>query len=212
MPSPLQQFDQTIARSLDSINLAKNLSSTHHKKIHSVIESHDLTELSRYALVLSVSALDCYFIDRFSDALVPFLRQQKSVSTALEQFLIKSGLSVKTTLELLLAPGRPLRKVRTFVEKYLYNSNAQRFATIDALYTVYGIGHFTDHIQSKCKKKDLKKRIQKFIKRRHQIVHASDCNKHKVPMKLDMLYVEGRVNDVATFVHSAEQILASKKI
>jgi len=88
-------FTRTIERSRQIIALYRT-----------EVELDEKEDLVRFSVVLSVSALDAYFTDKFCDTLVPFLKKN-SPTDDLVELLESAGLNTRTALELIMTVTCP---------------------------------------------------------------------------------------------------------
>ncbi len=115
---------------LNTIHRANSFIDQFENGRHGQLKHND--DLLRMAIVLSVSAMDAYFTNKFCDILIPFLKNKKPSSELIE-ILKKAGLNTETALDLI-AMDRPYRRIRTLVESYFEQYTTQRAEVIDNLW------------------------------------------------------------------------------
>lgn len=178
-------------------------------------------EMKRYGIVLGVAAMDDYFTNKFCDELVPFIKE-KGVTPDLLEIFKNANFNFKDALELLVdvtkdKTKRPLRLVRSRIEKSLATYTTQQFDTIDNLFKAYGRSKLTENalelvgskklLEGSGLKKPYNKRIQELIQRRHKIVHSGDLDGHSKIKSIDKKWVLPRLRAVKHFVECAEEII-----
>jgi len=167
---------------------------------------HDLSDMTRAAVVLAVAAMDAYFTGVFAERLVPYLKKQKTPPRALSALLQKAGLDTTAILELL-GMERPYRRVRKLMDTYLAQHVTQRVDIINELFLAYGLKDFCKHVQSRTKRKTLLASIRNVVERRHQIVHKGDLNSHGKLQSIKASQIKTRVMHIVKFVSAADEIL-----
>jgi hypothetical protein len=170
---------------------------------------HDLSDMTRAAVVLTVAAMDAYFTGVFAERLVPYLKKRKIPPKALIAILQKAGLDTGVAIELL-GMKRPYRRVRKLMDSYLAQHVTQRSDVIDELFLAYGFKDFSRHAQSRARLKNLLTSIGNLVRRRHQIVHKGDLNSHGKLQGINTPQIQRRVMHVVKFVASADEILQNQ--
>ncbi|MCO6496816.1 MAG: hypothetical protein J5I50_04040 [Chitinophagaceae bacterium] len=199
MAKAIDTFNKTITRSNGLLTM--------YEKAHGNPDFDGLnkTDLIRSALVLAVSGMDSFFTSRFTENLVGFIKN-KGATKSLIEILEKAGLNTEQSLEML-TMDRPYRRIRTLVDQYLSDYTTQRFDVIDKLFLVYGIKDLTQNAQGISGRKNLKKSIQKTVKRRHEIAHAADYNAHDKLKEIDLERVRKQIAEIKLFVESCEKLI-----
>jgi hypothetical protein len=165
-------------------------------------------DLVRFSVILSVSALDSYFTDKFCDVLVPFLKKREPTDDLVE-ILEKAGLNTRTALELI-SMERPFRRIRTLVERSFSNYTTQRTDVIDKLFTSIGLQDFSNNAQKIVGRRNLKSRIQTLVNKRNDIAHEGDLDSRGKTKKIDVDIIEGQISDLDLFVCGAEELIKKK--
>lgn len=201
-------FDRTMGRAFKQIALYKRLKKVRLRRIPKKIAEEDLSELVRAALVLGVSAFDAYYTDKFVEKLVPFL-QQVGPTDGIVKLFVKAKFDTQAALELIPKDRseRPYRKLRTFIDQYLEQYVTQRFNTIDELFLAMGLKDLSKRAQKKADRKQLLRRIEIAVERRHSVVHAGDLNSHGKLREIDCDDIEKRLKDVVLFVEKCDEII-----
>ena len=198
------RFEGVIQRSLNLLALQPHVE----KLFTTGGKPHDLSDMTRAAVVLAVAAMDAYFTGVFAERLVPYIKK-KTVSRALTSVLHKAGLNTGVALELL-GMERPYRRVRKLMDSYLAQHVTQRIEVIDELFLAYGFKDFCHHVQSRAKRESLLASIRKLVERRHQIAHKGDVNSHGRLQKIAPSQIKTRVMHVVKFVASADEMLQNQ--
>jgi hypothetical protein len=192
----LQKFDSVIERCNDLIAFAD-----------SVTETATKNEILRMVIVLAVAGFDSYFREKFSDMLVPYIKQKKPTKALLEM-LQSAGFGVEAAIEML-QMDRPHRRIHKLVDDHLERYTTQRTDVIDELFQCYGLKNFCENARNKTGRVYLLKRVGKLIARRHEIVHAADVNGYGKAQSVDPARVKDQVLDVALFVKAADEIASN---
>ena len=195
----LQKFVKTQNRSM---SLAQLYSDLHDKNMAG---NRDLV---RSAIVLSVASMDAYFTDKFSDLIVPAMKIT-GVGDSLKKLLESAGLDLQECVSLL-TMQRPYNRIRALVTSYLESRTTQSIEAIDELYLCFGIKDFCACIEGTLGRKNLLKRVQRLVERRHRIVHDGDYSKHQKLSPIEFEKTIGYMNDLITFVAGAEKFLNEK--
>jgi hypothetical protein len=164
-----------------------------------------ITDLVRSSIVLSVSAMDAYFTNRFVEILVPYIKQ-RGPTRAMVKLLHDAGLNSEQAL-IMATMDRPFRRVRTLMSRHLERTVTQKFSAIDGLFTAFGLNDFCQNVQSKCGKRRLLRSIELLVQRRHEIVHEGDLNAKGVLQPVGSKEVLMRVKHMDTFVSCADGLL-----
>ena len=167
-----------------------------------------LSDIVRSAIVLSVSSMDSYFTSRFEEMLIPFLRTNNP-TPKLISVLSDAGLDTEQAL-IMVAMKRPYRRIRTLVGWHMDKYVTQRFHKIDDLFLAFGYKNFCENVQRSVHRKNLLRRIEILVERRHDIVHEGDLNQHGRLRKVDVVETYRRIKDLFIFIKSAEQILSER--
>ena len=168
-------------------------------------------DLFRAGIVLAVSAMDAYYTERFCEALTPYI-ERYGTNKKLMDLLHGSGFNTECAITMF-SNNRPKRVLSNLVRKKLRTFVTQDFKTIDNLYKCLGYNKsFTNSAQGIAKRKTLVKSVDSIIKRRHQIVHAGDCNTHGKLNPIAYHTYLKKMNDIEKLVSSSETLLKKKKI
>ncbi len=166
-----------------------------------------LQDLLRSALVISVSAFDSYFTDKFVDKAPQYLKKH-GPSDNLVVLLTKAGVDLKAALKLLHV-DRPMRRIRTYIQHYLEDYVTQEFSRIDELFLSFGIKDLTNNAARKTGTRTIGRSIQTGIKRRHGIVHAGDLNHFGKPVPITARFVEKKIKYMRLFIKACDEIINS---
>ncbi|MCH8966293.1 MAG: hypothetical protein IID43_01320 [Planctomycetes bacterium] len=101
---------------------------------------------------------------------------------------------------------RPYRRIRTLMDSHFDRFTTQRAEVIDELFLAYGIKNFSNNAQRSLKRKNLVRRIELMVKRRHDIVHEGDLNDHGRLRDIDGWKIAGYVSDLRLFVTAAHDL------
>lgn len=164
-------------------------------------------DIIRGAVVLSVSALDAYVTDVFSEKLVPYLKKHTPDDSMID-LLSTAGLDTREALKLI-NMERPYRRIRTLINKHYSKYTTQKFNVIDELFLQYRIKKITDNA-AKTKKARLKRSVEKLIERRHEIAHNGDYNSHGRINSINEKIIKSRINDLELFVLSMDEIICNR--
>ena len=211
MPAAIVVFSRTIKRSFRQIRLQKRLSRVTLKRSPTKIPAEELSELTRTALVLGVAALDAYFTNKFVDCLVPYLKKYGPTDGIIE-VMEKAGFDTRTALELLPKGSgeRPYRKLRTLVDRHLDRHTTQRLDVIDRLFLSMGLKDLCKNASAKAGRKNLCRRIEIAVERRHDVVHEGDLNAHGNLRAIDADDINGRLQDIKLLVEKCDEIINSR--
>ncbi|MET0082688.1 MAG: HEPN domain-containing protein [Sedimenticola sp.] len=168
-------------------------------------------DLFRAGIVLSVSAMDAYFTDRFCESLIPFIKKN-GLNKNLEKLLCDSGFSTWKAIEML-ENKRPKRVLSNMVKRHLSMFVTQNFKAIDSLYKCYGFNDsFTKNAQGISKRKNLLSSLSKIIDRRHKIVHAGDYNQYGNLRSVDYSRMLRKILELRKLIEACESLLDMRKI
>jgi hypothetical protein len=165
-----------------------------------------MSDMTRAAVVLAVSAMDSYFTGVFAERLVPFLKNRTSAPKALSETLEAAGLDAATAIALL-GMERPYRRVRKLMDAYLERHTTQRVEAIDKLFLAYGFKDFCKNVQRRTKKKQLLASVRKLVERRHEIAHKGDLNSHGRLQEINVKRIKTRILNTVCFVSCADELL-----
>ena len=163
-----------------------------------------MSDITRSAITLGVASMDTYFTARFAEMLVPYIKK-KGAKPSLVETLADAGLNTSQAIEML-TMEKPYRRIRTLIDAYLERYTTQRAEVIDKLFLCYGLKNLCSNAQKKVKRKNLIRRIELLVERRHKIVHDGDLNSHNRLNKIDHEEVLRQLKDVKVFVDSAHAI------
>ena len=205
-----QRFNLTHDRACSAI-AARNLtlklldsSSTKPKKDQKEAVDIVMSDITRSAVMLGVASMDTYFTARFAEILVPYIKKH-GAKPSLITLLSSAGLDTAQAIEML-KMDRPYRRIRTLIDAYLDRYTTQRVEVIDNLFICYGLKGLCANSQKKANRKNLLRRVELLVQRRHQIVHDGDLNAHDKLCKIDHEEVLRKLKDVKLFVDSAHSI------
>lgn len=207
MAKPIETFHTLIKRAENMISLYEWLQKRTFGPEKAKLEDEKIHDLLRSSLVISVSAFDSYFTDKFVEKAPGYLKKH-TPSDDLIELLNRAGVDLKTALELL-RTDRPLRRIRTYIERYLERYVTQEFSRIDNLYKSFGIKNLTKNAAQKTKIKTIATAIQGGITRRHKIVHGGDLNSHDKPVAITPDFVRRRINYMKKFIQACDEIIDS---
>jgi len=164
--------------------------------------------VGRAGIVTVIAAFDRYFTTRFSECVVPILKNE-GPSDGLLKILAAAGLDLKGALGLLHIQ-RPHRRIRTLVDNHFSDYTTQKFHVIDELFKSIGIANLTANAEKKAKKKTLRTSIEGLVRRRHVIVHVGDVD---IRGNLRVLYPYDalkRIDHVKFLVENANEIIENR--
>lgn len=192
-----------------SMELFKALYETKHKvTVGEYNKSEFIAEAGRAGIVIAVAAFDRYFTTRFAECVTPILRRE-GPSDGLIDLLGKAGLDLKGALGLLHA-DRPYRRIRNLIVEHFSELTTQKFRVIDDLFRTIGLSDFSVNVEKRARRKQLRKSIEKLVKRRHAIVHEGDLNSHGRLTSVDPYQVLKRLDHIKIFVESAEFLISNR--
>lgn len=198
------RFQTTLARGDSLIALYKRLRMVRLNKEPTRFTHEDVADLLRSGLVLSVTAMDSYFTARFAELLVPFLKKH-GLTDGLVKLLGEAGLDTRKALEMI-KMDRPYRRIRTLMDSYLDRYTTQRAKVIDGLFLAYGIKNLSNNAQRSVKRRNLIRRVELMVERRHEIVHEGDLNDYGHLQKIDQKKIPGQIKDLRLFVVAAHTL------
>ena len=198
------RFEATLVRAESLVHLYNRLLKFRLKKKPNRFLHADVADLLRSGLVLAVAAMDSYFTDRFAELLVPFLKKH-GPTDRLVKLLGDAGLNTREALAMI-DMYRPYRRIRTLMDAYFDRFTTQRADVIDELFLAYGIKNFSNNAQQLKNRKNLVRRIELMIERRHAIVHEGDLNDHGRLRDIDGTMIVGYVRDLRLFVTAAHDL------
>jgi len=203
--SALTTFFKTSNRSLALMMAAMRIQVKDEVRKDLQISSTEITDMIRSSVVLSVSAMDAYFTDRFVEDFVSYIKA-RGPSRRMIAFLSDAGLDTAQALEMA-AMKRPHRRVRTLVQRHLERYVTQKVKKIDELFSAYCINDFCSCVQGRVGRKTLLRSVELLVERRHQIVHNGDLNSHGRLQQVAPQEFLRRIKDVGTFVMAADEFL-----
>lgn len=211
MSRAFDKFEKTFNRSFRMIDRHYQIFSEFIESEEDVEWEEEDDDLFRAGIVLAVSAMDAYYTDRFCEALIPHVERYGTNEKLMDLFH-KSGFDTKQAIRMF-NNTRPKRVLSNMVRKKLKNFVTQDFRTIDDLYRCLGFNKsFTASVQGIARRKTLVRSVDSIIKRRHQIVHAGDCNTHGNLNPIAYTTYLRKMRDIQTLVSSSETLLKKKKI
>ena len=118
-------------------------------------------DVLRMVVVLGVAALDSYASNRFMDECIPYIRKGCDETVA-AKFLENLGFTLEDAIGVLKSGGnRPLRKVRTIVERIHEKDSQQSFTKIDDLFKSYGLQNISKNASRKIGRKTTEKKLKR---------------------------------------------------
>ena len=163
-------------------------------------------DVLRAAVVLSVSAMDAYFTDRFCELFIPALKR-KEPGEAMVKLLKAAKFDIREALHLI-QMQQPYRRIRKLIDDHLERHPTQRIDAINDLYRCFGLQNFCGNVEAKIGKKGLLMKVEKLVQRRHAIVHDGDYYHGKLQRISPVTSLEGMAA-VMRFVLEAEKMLQS---
>lgn len=181
--------------------------------MHALIRKHKSdyptpSDMVRSAVVLSVSAMDSYFTNRYAEVLIPYIKKHGATKDIIG-LLSDAGLDTQTALEII-AMERHYRGIRTLVDKHLANYTTQKMHVIDSLFIGFGISDFSENVQRKKGRKNLVRSVEILVERRHKIVHAGDYDSHHKLRKINPDQIQKRLRDLSLFIQGAEELIQKR--
>jgi len=204
----LKKFGRTIRRCKELLRVYRSLISIKEDaggKVRRMIVPKDLI---RSSVVLSVSALDAYVTDAFSEKLVPYIKRYTPDKLMID-ILKEAGLDTTEALKLI-KMERPYRRIRTLIEKYYARHTTQKFEVIDNLFLAYRLKNITGHAQNKVRRKTLKRSVELLIERRHKIAHEGDYNSHGKLNSINHDRIKKRIADLELLITCMDEIICNK--
>ena len=170
--------------------------------------------LCRYALVLGVASMDSYFTRKFTNRLTTFLKM-RGITPNLSNHMNQAKIDTEFFLQLLLDDTqRPFRKIHTKISGQLDHYTSQSVWKIDRLYSAFVLENLCDRAMKKVQKdghlpgfRQPLKRLNRVVKRRHLIVHASDFNAHGKYYKIETGRTRDDLKLIYGFVTGAEAVI-----
>ena len=159
-------------------------------------------DVLRASIVFCVAAMDAYFTDKYCQLLVPYLKKH-GPNSRLQERLEKSGFNICQALEMA-TMKRPYRRISSMMQKRLSKFTTQTTSDINKLYLDFGIDKFLQNVESSVNRKNLLRRVEILVERRHKIVHAGDLNSRSRPNTIDLRDTTSRMKDINELVFSAE--------
>ena len=164
-------------------------------------------DVVRSCVVLAVAAMDTYFTRKFTEVLVPYLKNRKPTDEMVE-LLGEAGLGTKEAL-VMLGMERPYRRVRTLISSHLSNYTTQHFDKIDELFKCFAINDLTLHAERKTRRTMLRQSVRRLVMRRNDIAHEGDLNSHGKVESVKADRLTKRIKDLRTLVTAADSIVDS---
>lgn len=165
----------------------------------------DSDDIARASVVLAVAAMDAYFTDVFCELLVPYLKK-KGPTKKMVEIIEEAGLTVRFALELI-KKDRPYRHIRTLIERHFAAYTTQQLATVDKLFTAFGVKKLTVNAEKKARRKTLRSGVTSLVKRRHGIVHNGDRNQHGNPKRIAHTTLKNQIEKSIKLIAQCDQIL-----
>jgi len=202
------KFLATARRSADLLKAHTEIVVALHKQSGKKPPSLIIDDLARSSVVLSVAAMDAYFTDVFAETLVPILKKQ-GATKGLAVLLEEAGFDTEQALNTL-TMKRPYRRIRTIIDNYFEKYVTQRFERIDKLFLSYGFKDFSNRVQRSIGRRNMVRRVEKLVQRRHDIVHDGDMNSRGCLQPVDVTEFITRISDLIDFVRAADKMIMSK--
>lgn len=165
----------------------------------------DYDDLGRASVVLSVAAMDSYFIDAFIEKLIPFLKTKKPTPELIRR-LEGAGFGIKDALELLHVK-KPYNRIKKVLELNLEKYVAQSVYNINKLFLAYRLKKICSLAERKCKSTTLIAQVEKLVKRRHEIVHDGDYTKSGKLRVYNQNQITKQVRCMDKLVNACDEIL-----
>ncbi|MBM3880404.1 MAG: hypothetical protein FJ280_01045 [Planctomycetes bacterium] len=199
-----------------TINRARGLIALHQELCPIGAPRQEYADILRAAVVFAVSAMDAYFHDKIGEKVVPLVRMKagrnlpgKLVET------IRAGTTHDRLIEIMLEE-RPLAHVATIVRRSLADATIQNVGKIDNALKVLGCEDAWFHAAKTLgtSRKKIKKIVQPYVDRRHDIVHEGDLgkgkkNKHSLK-RITRPYTATAVDRIENFVQAVDGFIDSK--
>ena len=167
---------------------------------------HEVTDMARFGIVLSVAAMDDYFTRKYAEVLAPALKRH-GITDSFSEMLESAGLDLAGAIALL-QMKRPYSRIRKIAQDYYSGFVTQSENRIDSLYETIGITNLCQHAQQRSKRKQLLKSINILVKRRHKIVHAGDMSRNGLVAPIDRTTIN-RIKLIEVFVTNADAHIES---
>ena len=183
----------------DVINRAEQLSDAWRTSA-----SKDADDLARFAMVLSVAAMDDFFKNAYFEIWVPYVKRH-GFTNKMINVLESQHLSTKAALRLL-HKAKPYAVLKNRVKRRYETASFQKRTAINDLFSTLGIEEFCEKAQQCTHRKTLLNSVRLLAKRRHEIVHKGDLTATGILKKVEERDVK-RIKDVHLFVSTANQVL-----
>lgn len=176
------------------------------------------TDLLRAAVVLAVAALDKYCKDRFMESFGAYYDRtfrSRGLDGKHMAYLRKVGITTEELLEIYMknADGSAMHPVRRIGEKlqaYLHKETFQSGKAISELFQFYGLEDIITHaVEKGGNKRDVWKKVETLVARRHQIAHTADYESDTLA-KLDKKTVEEWLGALVEFVGCVHAIVGNR--
>lgn len=209
MTTALQQFDLIFERAWSQIVGSFHILEAFNKDLVELGEPekdyneiHEVSDMARFGIVLTVAAMDDYFTRKYAEVLVQSLKKH-GVTPAFAKMLEDAGLDIAGALELL-QMKKPYSRIRKISQDYYSRHVTQSENNIDSLFETLGISNLCTHAQRRARRKTLLSSVRILVNRRHKIVHAGDLSRTGLLAKIDKRALT-RIKDVKLFVNCADQ-------
>ena len=91
------------------------------------------------------------------------------------------------------------------MESHLGNRVTQKSERIDQLFKSIGLSNFCKDSQGLLGRKNLVRRVEILVQRRHSIAHAADLNSHGKPRVINSQRVRKQIEDLELFVMGVDE-------
>lgn len=207
MQRAVKQFQDTLNRSAEMLQLSYARLRQKQKKAVSANEKTVYEDNARAGIVLAVAAMDAFFTRRFAEILIPYLKR-RGPSKDLIELLQEAGFGIEKALQFI-ARDRPYRHIRSLIDDHLEKYTTQKFESIDELFICIGLKDLSKQTEKLAKRSTLLSSIHSLVRRRHEIVHGGDYNKHGRLVPIDFRRIIRRIKDLILFVNAADQIITN---
>jgi len=152
--------------------------------------------------------MDAYFTDQYCTGLVPYIKRHGPTKKIKER-LVAAGLGVDQALEMAVMK-RPYARVLSLMKQHMERRTTQAPKAINALYLDYDIHNFLQQVEKSMNRRNLIRRVELLVERRHKIVHSGDLNGRNRANTVDVLDIDARIQDVRILVHGANAFLVDR--
>lgn len=175
-------------------------------------------DLLRAAVVLAVAALDKYCKDRFMESFGAYYDRtfrNRGLDGKHMAYLKKVGITTEDMLKIYMENAdrsamHPARWIGEKLQAHLYKETFQSGKAISELFQFYGLEDIITHaVEKGGNKRDIWKKVEMLVARRHQITHAADYESDTLA-KLDKKTVEEWLGALVEFVGCVHAIVGNR--